>query len=38
MTSNAYIDQLDKVYKEFYEKRDDSMNKDMNKNKEDKSL
>lgn len=38
MTSNAYIDELDKVYKEFYEKRDDSMNKDMNENKEDKSL
>lgn len=33
MTSNAYIDQLEEIYKEFKEKRDDSMNKDTNENK-----
>lgn len=28
MTSDAYIDQLDQIYKEFEEKRDETMNKD----------
>lgn len=38
MTSDAYIDQLDQIYKNFDEKRDDSMDEEAKEKKEDKGI
>lgn len=36
MTSDVYIDKLEQIYKDFYEKRDDKMDEKAKEKKEDK--
>lgn len=38
MTSDAYIDQLEQIYKDFDEKRDSSMDQEVKDKKEDKGI
>ena len=38
MASDAYIDQLEQIYKDFDEKRDSSMDQEVKDKKEDKGI